>query len=32
VFVEPLWRTVKVEGIYLQRYEAVPELQRGLGQ
>jgi putative transposase len=32
VFVERLWRTVKYEDIYLRRYEAVPELQRGLGQ
>jgi putative transposase len=32
VFVERLWRTVKYEDIYLWRYEAVPELQRGLGR
>jgi len=31
VFVERLWHTVKYEDIYLRRYEAVPELQRGLG-
>jgi putative transposase len=32
VFVERLWRTVKYEDIYLRSYEAVPELQRGLGR
>ena len=32
VFVERLWRTVKYEDIYLWRYEAVPELQQGLGR
>jgi putative transposase len=32
VFVERLWRTVKYEDIYLWRYEAVPELRRGLGR
>src|SRR5207248_1488241 len=32
VFVERLWRTVKYEDIYLWRYEAVPQLQQGLGQ
>jgi putative transposase len=32
VFVERLWRTVKYEDIYLWRYEAVPELQCGLGR
>jgi putative transposase len=31
VFVERLWRSVKYEDIYLWRYEAVPELQQGLG-
>jgi len=31
VFVERLWRTVKYEDIYLRGYEAVPELQQGLG-
>ena len=32
VFVERLWRTVKYEDIYLWRYQAVPQLQRGLGR
>ena len=32
VFVERLWRTVKYEGIYPHAYEAVPLLQRGLGE
>ena len=32
VFVEPLWRTVKYEDIYLWRYEEVPQLQQGLGR
>src|SRR6266567_3885175 len=32
VFVERLWRTVKYEDIYLWRYEAVSELQQGLGR
>jgi len=32
VFVERLWRTVKYEDIYLWRYEAVPQLQEGLGR
>ncbi len=32
VFVERLWRTVKYEDIYIQGYESVPELQRGLKQ
>jgi putative transposase len=32
VFVERLWRSVKYEEVYLHRYEAVPELQRGLGR
>jgi putative transposase len=32
VFVERLWRSVKYEDIYLWGYEAVPELQRGLGR
>jgi putative transposase len=32
VFVERLWRTVKYEDIYLWRYEAVPDLQQGLGR
>jgi putative transposase len=30
VFVERLWRTVKYEDIYIQGYEEVPELRRGL--
>jgi putative transposase len=32
VFVERLWRTVKYEDIYLRGYEAVPQLQQGLGR
>jgi putative transposase len=32
VFVERLWRSVKYEDIYIHRYEAVPELQQGLGR
>ena len=32
VFVERLWRTVKYEDVYLRGYEAVPELQQGLGR
>ena len=32
VFVERLWRTVKYEDIYLQGYEAVPDLVAGLGR
>ena len=32
VFVERLWRSVKYEDIYLHRYEAVPQLQQGLGR
>ena len=32
VFVERLWRTVKYEDIYLWRYEAVPQLEQGLGR
>src|SRR4051812_43787285 len=32
VFVERLWRTVKYEDIYIQGYEAVPELHRGLAR
>jgi putative transposase len=31
-FVERLWRSVKYEDVYLHGYEAVPELQRGLGR
>jgi putative transposase len=32
VFVERLWRTVKYEDIYLNGYEAVPQLETGLGR
>ena len=32
VFVERLWRTVKYEDIYLWGYEAVPQLEQGLGR
>jgi putative transposase len=32
VFVERLWRTVKYEDVYIQGYEEVPELRRGLGR
>ena len=32
VFVERLWRSVKYEDIYIRRYDAVPELQQGLGR
>jgi putative transposase len=32
VFVERLWRAVKYEDIYLQGYEEVPELRRGLAR
>jgi putative transposase len=32
VFVERLWRSVKYEDIYLRGYEAVPELDHGLGR
>jgi putative transposase len=32
IFVERLWRTVKYEDVYLQGYETVPELERGLGR
>jgi len=32
VFVERLWRSVKYENIYIYRYEAMPELQQGLGR
>jgi putative transposase len=32
VFVERLWRSVKYEDIYIHRYEAVPQLQQGLGR
>ena len=32
VFVERLWRSVKYEDIYPHGYEAVPQLQEGLGR
>src|SRR6202043_294729 len=32
VFVERLCRSVKYEDIYIYRYEAVPQLQQGLGR
>ena len=32
VFVERLWRSVKYENIYIQGYESVPELHRGLAR
>src|SRR5262249_50275378 len=32
VFVERLWRTVKYEDIYIQGYEEVPRLRRGLAR
>jgi putative transposase len=32
VFVERLWRSVKYEDVYIQDYESVPELNRGLGR
>ena len=32
VFVERLWRAVKYEDIYIQGYEAVPELRHGLAR
>jgi putative transposase len=32
VFVERLWRSVKYEDVYPQRYETVPQLLVGLGQ
>ena len=32
VFVERLWRSVKYEDVYLNGYETVPELERGLGR
>jgi len=30
IFVERLWRTVKYENIYMNEYQAVPELRSGL--
>ena len=32
VFVERLWRSVKYEDIYIQDYETVPDLHRGLAR
>jgi putative transposase len=32
VFVERLWRSVKYEDIYIQGYDTVPGLQRGLAK
>ena len=32
VFVERLWRSVKYEDIYIQGYESVSELHRGLAR
>ena len=32
VFVERLWRAVKYEDLYIQGYEEVPELRRGLAR
>jgi putative transposase len=32
VFVERLWRSVKYEDVYLKGYEAVPQLEEGLGR
>ena len=32
VFVERLWRTVKYEDIYIQGYDTVPALHRGLAR
>jgi putative transposase len=32
VFVERLWRAVKYEDVYIQGYEEVPELRRGLAR
>jgi hypothetical protein len=30
IFVERLWRTVKYEGVYLQKYANMPDLLLGL--
>ena len=30
VFIEPLWRSVNYEGIYLREYASLPELEAGL--
>jgi len=32
IFVECLWRTVKVEEVYLHEYETVAEARAGLGR
>jgi putative transposase len=32
VFVERLWRTVKYEDVFIQGYDEVPELRRGLAR
>ena len=32
IFVERLWRTVKYEDIYLNHYETVPALDRGMNK
>jgi putative transposase len=32
IFIERLWRSVKYEDIYLNRYESVVELKRGLNK
>jgi putative transposase len=32
IFVERLWRSVKVEGVYLHDYQTVPEARYGLGR
>jgi putative transposase len=32
VFVEWLWRAVRYEDVYIQGYEEVPELRRGLAR
>jgi putative transposase len=32
VFVERLWRSVKYEDVYVRGYEAVPDLEEGLGR
>ena len=32
IFVERLWRTVKVEGVYLRDYQTVAEARSGLSR
>ena len=32
VFVDRLWRSVKYEGVYMQGYDGVPALRRGLAR